>query len=280
MSDSENIRYRAAVLGSPIDHSRSPLLHNTGYRALGLDEWEYTRIETTADDLAKVVDEADESFQGFSVTMPAKFAALNHADTVSERAELIGSANTLVRKDGGWHADNTDTEGVLGALHELVDGDLSAINHAVVIGSGGTARPALWALSESGVTDVTVLNRSDRSAELTDLIDARGMNARFLGFDADLRAVSREADIIITTVPSAALEGHEQALGHAPILDVIYDPWPTPLTVHAASNGYSTVGGHVMLAHQAYPQFEAFTGHPAPRPQMWQALLASLSSAA
>ena len=77
-------------------------------------------------------------------------------------------------------------------------------------------------------------------------------------------------------MPSAAVEGHEQDLGHAPILDVIYEPWPTPLTVAAAANGYLTVGGHIMLAHQAYGQFEQFTGRPAPRAAMRRALEASL----
>lgn len=270
------IAHRAAVLGTPIEHSRSPLMHNAGYAALELNDWEYTRIEADADDVKRIVAESDETWAGFSVTMPGKFAALEVADEVSERAKLVGSANTLVRTDNGWFADNTDCFGVLGALGELV-GEHPEVSHALVIGSGGTARPALWALAEIGVQKVTVLNRSDRSAELADLIEAVGLEAEFVTYDTDLEALAHEVDLIVSTVPSAALAGHERELAHAPILDVIYDPWPTPLTTQAAANGYSTVGGHVMLAHQAYPQFEAFTGQKAPRPQMWEALLASLS---
>jgi len=265
---------KAAVLGSPIEHSRSPILHNAGYRELGMDGWEYTRIRCTAEDLPGIVGGAEESFVGFSVTMPAKFAALAFADDVTERARQIGSANTLVRTGDGWRADNTDCDGVTGALGELM-GD-TPIRRALVVGGGGTARPALWALAQAGVEQITVINRTDRSAELAPLLEPARVQVRFLGFDADLSTASIEADVVVSTVPSAALDGHESALAHAPVLDVIYDPWPTRLTTAAAANGYLTVGGHVMLAHQAFGQFEQFTGRPAPRDAMRQALEDSL----
>ncbi|NLA56404.1 MAG: shikimate dehydrogenase [Corynebacterium humireducens] len=271
-----DIRYRAAVLGSPIEHSRSPILHNAGYEDLGMSDWDYTRIECTAEDLPRIVGEADETYRGFSVTMPAKFAALEFADEVTDRARQIGSANTLVRTEAGWRADNTDCDGISGALDELLGERLATTRRALVIGGGGTARPALWALANAGVEDITVINRSDRSAELAPLLEPFGVEFRFRGFDTDLRAAAADAEVIVSTVPSAAVEGHEQALAHAPILDVIYEPWPTPLTVAAAANGYLTVGGHVMLAHQAYGQFEQFTGRPAPRAAMRRALEASL----
>ena len=270
------VRHRAAVLGSPIKHSRSPILHNAGYEDLGMSDWDYTRIECAAEDLPRIVGEADTSFRGFSVTMPAKFAALEFATEVTDRARQIGSANTLVRTDAGWRADNTDCDGITGALGELLGEALPETRRALVIGGGGTARPALWALAQAGISDITVINRSDRSAELAPLLEPFGVSFRFAGFDSDLRQAAREAEVIVSTVPSAAVEGHEQDLGHAPILDVIYEPWPTPLTVAAAANGYLTVGGHIMLAHQAYGQFEQFTGRPAPRAAMRRALEASL----
>ncbi|QGU04710.1 shikimate dehydrogenase [Corynebacterium comes] len=271
-----DIRHRAAVLGSPIGHSRSPILHNAGYEALGMNDWEYSRIECTAEELPTVVGEAGEEYVGFSVTMPAKFAALEFADEVTDRARQIGSANTLVRTEAGWRADNTDCDGIAGALGELLGERITEARRAVVIGGGGTARPALWALAHTGITDITVVNRSDRSRELAPLLEPLGVTFRFTGFDSDLAAAAQKADVIVSTVPSAAVEGHEQSLAHAPILDVIYEPWPTPLTVAAAANGYLTVGGHVMLAHQAYGQFEQFTGRPAPREVMRRALEASL----
>ena len=99
--------HRAAVLGAPIEHSLSPVLHNAGYAAAGLGDWEYTRMLCEADQLPRVMREAGDAFRGFSVTMPCKFAALDFADEVTERARQIGSANTLTRIDGGWRADNS-----------------------------------------------------------------------------------------------------------------------------------------------------------------------------
>ena len=263
------VTHRAAVLGSPIAHSLSPVLHTAGYEAAGLTGWEYSRIECVAEDLPRVVGEADPSFCGFSVTMPCKFAALEFADEATQRAVEIGSANTLTRIDGRWRADNTDCEGIAGALDELV-GKQTAIGHALVIGGGGTARPALWSLAERGAEKVTVLNRSDRSDELLPLL--RGVEADFIDFNRDLEPLAMSVDLIISTVPPAALEGREKELGHAPLLDVIYNPWPTPLATRAASNGHLTVGGLVMLACQSYSQFEQFTGVPAPREEMREAL--------
>lgn len=271
-----DINHRAAVLGSPIDHSRSPVLHNSGYRELGMDDWEYTRIECTAEDLPRIVGEADESFVGFSVTMPAKFAALNFADEVTDRAREIGSANTLVRTTSGWRADNTDCDGISGALGELLGEGLGGARRALVIGGGGTARPALWALARTGIEQVTVINRTDRREELAPLLSPHGVDFRMVTYEDDLEQLSLAADVVISTVPSAAVRGRETALGHAPVLDVIYEPWPTPLTVSAAANGYRVVGGQVMLAHQAYDQFRQFTGQPAPREAMRTALEASL----
>ncbi|MEH0146216.1 shikimate dehydrogenase [Corynebacterium sp. Q4381] len=269
--------FRAAVLGSPISHSLSPVLHNAGYKAAGLSGWEYTRIECTAEALPETVEGAGEDYRGFSVTMPAKFAALDFADEVTERARAIGSANTLVRTGADtWRADNTDCEGLLIALDELMRGQ--QITSAVVVGGGGTARPALWALRSLGVEHVTVLNRSDRSAELASLTE--GMDVAFAPLDArtDIAGLTMAADAVISTVPSAGVADHVNDLAHAPILDVIYNPWPTPLAVRAASHGYHAVGGLSMLAGQSYSQFEQFTSVDAPREAMRAALFTHVAA--
>lgn len=271
---------RAAVLGQPIAHSMSPILHTAGYKALGLDDWSYSRIETDAQTLPDIVGEVDDDYRGFSVTMPGKFAALNMATEVTDRARLMGSANTLVRIDGGWRADNTDTEGVEGALTELLgraDGmrlldSFKPAPRALLIGSGGTARPALWALAQRGIKHIDLLNRTDRREELTHLMDELDLEISPVTYDDNIASIAQRAEVIVSTVPSPALEGHHKALAYAPILDVIYDPWPTPLTVHAATDGYPTVGGHRMLAYQSFSQFEQFTGHKAPREAMFDAL--------
>lgn len=263
------VLHRAAVLGSPISHSLSPLLHTAGYQAAGLEGWEYSPILCEAEDLPAVVGGADETFRGFSVTMPCKFAALDFAHEVSDRAREVGSANTLVRTAGGeWRADNTDTEGAMVALQELL-GD-TVPRQAILIGAGGSARAVMWALRELGAQEVTVINRTDRSTEYAEL--TRGMDVRFIGFNADLEAASMHVDVIASTVPAHLLNDHAKALGHAPVFDAIYDPWPTPLATRAAANGYKTVGGLSMLAGQAYSQFEQFTGAPAPREAMREAL--------
>ena len=150
--------FRAAVIGSPISHSRSPVLHNAGYQALGL-EGHYGAIDCTAEQLPAVVGGADPAFVGFSVTMPCKFAALSYADTATKRATAIGSANTLVRCDGMWCADNTDVDGVGGALDTL---GVPTPHRVVMVGAGGTARAVVWALGFRGCQEVVILNRSNR----------------------------------------------------------------------------------------------------------------------
>ncbi|MCH6196010.1 shikimate dehydrogenase [Corynebacterium mastitidis] len=265
---------RAAVLGSPIEHSLSPVLHRAGYAAAGLEGWEYERRECAEAQLPGVVDGAGPEYAGFSVTMPGKFAALRRADEATERARAIGAANTLVRTEAGWRADNTDVEGILGALGEL---GVRRPGRALLIGSGGTARPALYALARAGAARVDVLNRSDRLDELRPLTEGTGCRVRGHSFGEDLAPLARGVDVIVSTVPSAALVGHVRDLAHAPVLDVIYDPWPTPLCTQAAANGFRTVGGHVMLAHQAYGQFEQFTGIDAPRTAMRRALEEALA---
>lgn len=246
---------KAAVLGSPIDHSLSPVLHTAGYQALGMD-WTYEKIECTAERLEGTISDA---YAGYSVTMPCKFAALECADSVSDRAMEIGSANTLVRTATGWHADNTDCLGVLGAIAELGIQPSSA----VVLGAGGTARAVLWALRSLGLSHVTVMNRSDRTAELASLIDVHWLP---LG---EIPAT----DLVVSTLPG---DSAKSLSINAPLFDVSYSPWPPPLIEQAQTKGIPCVGGHVMLAHQAYAQFEQFTGKAAPREQMRAALEAAL----
>lgn len=267
------IAHRAAVLGDPVEHSRSPILHNAGYAALGLEDWEYGRFRCAAEDLPGIVGGADVSYAGFSVTMPGKFAALSFADEATDRARAIGSANTLVRTADGWRADNTDCDGVTGALrelgaHRLPDG------RAVLVGAGGTARPALWALAKTGVRHVSAVARSERVYALEPLAAQLGVGFTWVPFTApNLADVAGAADVLVSTVPSEALEGYAGPLARAPrILDVIYDPWPTPLVRATECNGHAALGGLTMLLHQALGQFEQFTGRPAPETAMREAL--------
>ena len=258
---------KAAVLGSPIAHSRSPQLHLAAYRALGL-EWTYERIECTGEQLPALVDGLDSAWVGLSVTMPGKVAALHYANRRTERADLVGSANTLVRTEDGWRADCTDVDGVRGALQT---GGAGSVRRAVVLGAGGTARPALLALSELGADSVTVVARdAGRAASTLALARQLGMATEFTDFDEDrVRAACRTADAVVSTVPAAGAATVADAVAQAPVvLDAIYDPWPTPLAAAVRRAGNTVVSGLQMLLNQAYGQVEQFTGRPAPRAAM------------
>ncbi|MGA8547490.1 MAG: shikimate dehydrogenase [Mycobacterium sp.] len=256
---------RAGVLGSPIAHSRSPQLHLAAYRALGLGDWTYERIECGADELAAVVGGFGPEWVGVSVTMPGKFAALQFAVERTERAELVGSANTLVQTPGGWWADNTDIDGVTGALG-------TASGRAVVAGSGGTAPAAIVALAELGVGDVTVVARNpDKAARLVELGERVGVVTRFCALD-NVRSLD-EATVLVNTLPADVAARYAEVFAKAPVLlDAIYDPWPTPLAAAVTAAGGRVISGLQMLLHQAYAQVEQFTGLPAPREAMIAAL--------
>lgn len=266
---------RAAVLGTPVGHSRSPDLHRAAYAALGLDGWTYDALETTAEELPSRVAAAGPEWAGFSVTMPGKIAALEFADERTARAELIGSANTLVRlPDGRWRADCTDVDGMTGALAEArVPADASS---AVIVGAGGTALPTLAALSEWGVGKVTIVARSAaRAAGAVDLAGRLGVECRVVGFEdgPPLREAVDRADVVVSTVPAGATAPIVSSLrGAERLVDVIYDPWPTPLASAVRDAGGVVVGGLTMLLNQAYSQVEQFTGLPAPRAAMAAAL--------
>jgi shikimate dehydrogenase len=255
---------KAAVLGSPIAHSRSPQLHLAAYRALGLDGWTYDRINCSADELPGVVGGFGREWVGVSVTMPGKFAALRFADERTARAELVGSANTLVRTPDGWRADNTDVDGVTGALGH-------ASGRAAVVGSGGTAPAVVVGLAELGVQDISVVARSrEKTAPLLDLAGRLGVDMRWI----ELGAPMGDVDVVVSTIPAEAAARHAQVLAATPrLLDAIYDPWPTPLAAAVEAAGGQVISGLQMLLHQAFAQVEQFTGLPAPTEAMRAALV-------
>lgn len=259
------------MLGSPIAHSRSPQLHLAAYRALGLHDWSYDRIECGADELPAMVGGLGPEWVGVSVTMPGKFAALRFADEHTARADLVGSANTLVRTPHGWHADNTDVDGVTGALGAVT-------GPAVVLGSGGTAPAAVVALADLGVDRITVVARDPRkAARLVELGSRLGVASESCDLNSPaLAATAGAAGVLVSTIPADVAARHTGALAHVPVLlDAVYHPWPTPLAAAVAAGGGRVVSGLQMLLHQAFAQVEQFTGLPAPRAAMTCALEAS-----
>jgi shikimate dehydrogenase len=254
---------RAAVLGSPIAHSRSPQLHLAAYRALGLSDWTYQRIECDAAELPSVVGGFGPEWVGVSVTMPGKFAALQFADERTPRAELVGSANTLVRTSSGWRADNTDVDGVSGAL-----GAFSG--RAAVVGSGGTAPAAMVALAELGASHVAVVSRDrGKAAPLLDLGTRVGVDVEWLALGTPLTGF----DGVVSTIPANAATAYVGSIATVPLLlDAIYEPWPTPLARAVTAAGGTVISGFQMLLNQAFAQVELFTGRPAPKEAMRAAL--------
>lgn len=251
------------MLGSPIAHSRSPQLHLAAYHALGLDGWTYDRVECTDAELPGLVGGFGPEWVGVSVTMPGKFAALRFADERTTRAELVGSANTLVRSQSGWRADNTDIDGVKGAL-----GTVSG--RGAVLGSGGTAPAAVVGLAELGVQDISVVARNrDKAAPLMALGPRLGVEIRWI----ELGTAMLDVDVVVSTVPADIAARHADTVAATPLLlDAIYDPWPTPLAAAVEAAGGRVISGLQMLLHQAFAQVEQFTGLPAPTEAMRAAL--------
>ncbi|MFD3040561.1 shikimate dehydrogenase [Mycolicibacterium senegalense] len=263
-------RRKAAVLGSPITHSRSPQLHLAAYRALGLPSWTYERIECTAEQLPGLVSALGPEWVGLSVTMPGKFAALEFADQRTDRAQLVGSANTLVQLPaGGWRADNTDIDGVVGALGAAGDS-------ALVIGSGGTAPAAVVALAELGAQRITIVARDEgKASRLVDLANRCGAQGSWCDIAGSaLTDAVATADSAVSTIPADAAAAYADTLAAVPrVLDAIYDPWPTPLAAAVEAAGGEAINGLQMLLNQAFAQVEQFTGMPAPKEAMRDALL-------
>jgi shikimate dehydrogenase len=267
---------RAAVLGKPIGHSLSPVLHNAGYAAAGLAGWSYRAIECAEAELAALVDTLGAEWAGLSLTMPLKEAALVVAGEVAPVAAAIGAANTLVRLgDGAWHAANTDAPGIVDALRAA---GVSTVDTMAVLGAGGTARAALAAAAELGASTVDVYARRPAAvAELRPLAEFLGLALSHVDFAA--AAGCAGAGVVISTVP-AGVADHLTVPWRAGtvLLDALYHPWPTPLAASARAAGVAVVSGLELLLAQAVHQFAMFTGVPAPVPEMRAALYAAVEN--
>lgn len=273
-------RYRAAVLGKPIAHSMSPLLHRAAYEARGMSDWSYDIRECDEASLRDVVSGMGPSWRGLSLTMPLKEEALLIADTASDVALRTGAVNTLIRVGDGWHGENTDVIGIREALRDAGVA-AGAVPRAVVIGSGATARSALAALADLRVVEVgLVVRKNVRPSTLAQARD-HGFRVEILG-EADGAAAVLEAPLVVSTIPAGAadsLAGTMAELGVAAdmpsmervLLDVVYADWPTSLAATAAAYGARIVPGIEMLIHQAAAQFELMTGSPAPLAVMQRA---------
>jgi shikimate dehydrogenase len=254
-----------AVLGRPVAHSLSPVIHRGAADAAGAavpGSFDYVRVEAgETGELRQLTTSAPVCVRGFSVTMPGKPVALALADEVTDRAAAVGSANTLIPLGGGrWRAENTDVAGVAACL-DAVAGE-NPLHRAAVVGNGGTARPAVAALAAAGVGHVEVIARSDRALRLRGLVEGYGMTFAWTRLDDPaLGEVCAGCEVLVSTVPAAAAAPVAPALAQAAaVVDVIYDPYPTDLLAAARAAGRPAADGLLMLAGQGVEQFRLFTG--------------------
>lgn len=266
---------RCAVLGDPVAHSLSPALHGAGYRAVGLD-WTYDAVRVPAGGLTDFVAGLDASWRGLSVTAPLKREALLLADVVSQRAALVGAANTLVLTAGEVHADNTDLPGAVAAVRERYDG---AVTAATVLGAGATAASTGLALCELGAGRVRLLARDPARGRDT----AAAIERHPAGVEVEvvpLTSAEVLGEVVVSTIPAAAQDDAlvDRCAGAAAVFEVVYDPWPTPLAAAAAARGQVLVSGLDLLVHQAGLQFLGYTGVPAPLEAMRAAGEATLAT--
>lgn len=263
---------RAAVLGTPIAHSLSPVLHRAGYAGLGLADWSYEAIGCDAAALPGLLAGLDARWAGLSLTMPLKRAVLPLLDEMSEVATRLETVNTVTFPGGRRRGDNTDVHGIRTALAESWPPGLTA-PRTLLLGAGATACSALAALHELGVGgpgagEVTVAVRDPaRTATLRRVADRIGATVaiRDLTDPGPLPA----AELLVSTLPPGAADALVPALLRhgAPRMcfDVGYHPWPSALIAAAGRAGARCVGGLPMLVHQAAAQLELMTGRrPAP----------------
>ncbi|GAA3527247.1 shikimate dehydrogenase [Aeromicrobium flavum] len=247
---------RCAVLGSPIAHSLSPAMHRAAYGVLGLD-WSYGAFDVQDGELTEFVSEHREGWRGYSVTAPLKREAATLASERDAHVVALGVANTLVAIDGGWSAANTDVPGAMNALREVGVDRLSSVR---ILGAGATAASVALACQRLGAREIELRVRdTDRAATTARAVEKLGLSVSVVPLQLD---VTETVDLLVSTVPGAALAGHEHAYtGTASaVFDVVYDPWPTTLMRSAQSDGRALVTGLDLLAHQAVLQVALMTG--------------------
>ena len=250
---------RAAVLGSPIAHSLSPVLHRAAYDALGLTGWSYDRFEIDEESLPDFVAGLDATWAGLSLTMPLKRAVIPLLDEVTDTAASVEAVNTLVRTaDGRTVGDNTDIPGMVAALRER---GVEQVESAAILGAGATASSALAALSRICAGEVVAYVRSAaRAAEMREWGERLGVDVRTA--DWSRAAEGLRAPLVVATTPSGTTDALARDVPERPatLFDVLYDPWPTQLAARWSMGGGAVVSGLDLLVHQAVLQVEQMTG--------------------
>jgi shikimate dehydrogenase len=267
----------ACVIGWPVEHSRSPLIHSYWIRELGLDA-EYRREAVPPERLAEfVADLAGHGYVGANVTVPHKEAVLDLAEP-DDRAEAVGAANTLWLDDGELRATNTDVDGFINNLDAAVPGWDRGLETAVVLGAGGAARALVFGLLERGIERVNVFNRNfERAMALREQFGSQVHPLRWEeknGLLADAGLLVNATSLGMVGQPALDINLKRLPLS-AVVVDIVYAPLETGLLRAASDCGLRTVDGLGMLLHQAVGGFERWFGV---RPQVTEALRALIAA--
>ncbi|MEO1139685.1 MAG: shikimate dehydrogenase [Pseudomonadota bacterium] len=254
----------AGVIGSPISHSKSPQIHTHWLKTHGL-QGHYIPMEVSTDDLENVLRALPKAgFVGVNVTVPHKEKVLDIADLITDRATLIGAANTLIfRKDGKIHADNTDGVGFIQNLRQNAPGWDPRAGPAALLGAGGAARAVISALLETGVPQIMISNRTRVRAEALKtefgkrLVVVDWVQAGNMMDDAAMVVNTTSLGMLGKPPLRVPLDGLRKG---ALVTDLVYAPLKTRLLAEAEALGCMTVDGLGMLLHQAVPAFERWFG--------------------
>lgn len=255
----------AGVIGHPIAHSRSPALHGFWLKRYGI-KGHYIPMDVSQTDLKEVLNLLPRiGFVGLNVTLPHKEAVLALADVVTDRAALIGAANTLIfRKDGKIHADNTDGMGFIANIRQHAPGWNPHAGPAALFGAGGAARAVIAALIEQGVQEIRIANRTRARAEAL----RADFGAHLHVFDWTQAAAMLEGAALVINTTSLGMSGKPEfrvpldALEPgALVTDLVYTPLMTQFLIDAKARGAKVIDGLGMLLHQAAPGFERWFNH-------------------
>ncbi|MFM9134051.1 MAG: shikimate dehydrogenase [bacterium] len=266
---------RAAVLGSPIGHSLSPVLHRAAYAALGLD-WRYDALDVREDELAEFMDSLDDRWVGLSLTMPLKTAVLPLLHDTSPTVDAVGAANTVVVRDGRRHGHNTDVMGMVRAIREMAPhADLS---RATILGGGATAGSAIAALDLLGIeVAYAALRDPAKGAHLVRIAAGLGRDLRIVSWEEAHHHL--DADLVVSTVPGDAADRYAQDVPDDPgiLLDVAYGDQAGHLVPAWRARGGMAEGGLPLLLWQAADQVRLMTGQEPPVDAMRTALEAAVA---
>ena len=264
---------KAGIFGYPISHSISPAMHQAALDHAGIDAT-YDAWETPPDALAQgVLMLRGDDYLGANVTVPHKQAVMEHLDQIDALATRIGAVNTIVNEGGRLLGSNTDAAGFIDSLRDEAGLNPSGLE-AVLVGAGGAARAAAYALAIEGAASLTIANRTlDRARTLADEVGRTGLKAQALALDDDeLPHRCLEAQLIVNSTSVGMLHGPAEGLSPIPsevirpgvvVYDMVYNPADTPLLKTARSGGAKVAGGLLMLVYQGAASFRQWTGRPA-----------------